>query len=227
GSATWARACDQKKSGTGEYLENLGMGIGKEQMYYLQNSRSAVSGAGTSVYLKKIRTAIMEDFNEDDDIDLTTYFEGITYRNEDLNNIHNNPEPVPLKEGDSFNTFEEAELYVRRFAEYNGFKVRLGRVTMIDSTEDTKVFANELFFANILVHPNLKILGNKALQLEHSIQFEKTNGLQMRCGRKWNFLLLNVVLGNYGSAYLKGEISISSYIFQGPLCQNTTMSAVK
>ncbi|CAG8546934.1 22830_t:CDS:2 [Gigaspora rosea] len=63
----------------------------------------------------------MEDFNEDDDIDLTTYFEGITYRNEDLNNIYNNPEPVPLKESDSFNTFEEAELYVRH------------------STEDTKV----------------------------------------------------------------------------------------
>ena len=63
----------------------------------------------------------MDDFNEDDNIDLTTYFEGITYCNEDLNNIHNNPEPVPLKEGDSFNTFEEAELYVRRFAEYNGY----------------------------------------------------------------------------------------------------------
>ncbi|CAG8830813.1 10684_t:CDS:2, partial [Racocetra persica] len=50
-------------------------------------------------------------FNEEDDVDLTTYFEEIIYCNEDLNDIHNNLEPVPLK-GDSFNTFDEAELHM-------------------------------------------------------------------------------------------------------------------
>ena len=83
----------------------------------------------------------MEDFNElnEDDVDLTTYFEEITCCSEDINHTYNNPEPVTLREGNSFNTFDDAELHVRRFAEYKGFKVRLGRVKMVDTAESSKV----------------------------------------------------------------------------------------
>ncbi|CAG8812700.1 16859_t:CDS:2, partial [Racocetra persica] len=52
---------------------------------------------------------VMKDFNEDD-IDLTTYFEEIIYCSESINDIHNNLEPVSLKKDDLFNTFDEAEL---------------------------------------------------------------------------------------------------------------------
>ncbi|CAG8687036.1 11618_t:CDS:1, partial [Cetraspora pellucida] len=51
------------------------------------------------------------DFNEDD-INLTIYFEEITYCSENINDTCNNSEPVSLKEDDSFDNFDDAEFYV-------------------------------------------------------------------------------------------------------------------
>ncbi|CAG8668164.1 6094_t:CDS:2, partial [Racocetra persica] len=81
----------------------------------------------------------MEDFNKSD-VNLTTYFEEITRCSEDvndtINDMYNNPELVSLKVGDSFNTFDDAETHICRFAEYKGFKIRLGHVKMVDTTKD-------------------------------------------------------------------------------------------
>ncbi|CAG8463252.1 451_t:CDS:1 [Cetraspora pellucida] len=80
----------------------------------------------------------MKDFNKDD-INLTMYFEKITYCSEDINDTCNNPKLVFLKEGDSFDNFDNAEFHIHQFAEYKGFMVRLGHVKIVDTAENSKV----------------------------------------------------------------------------------------
>ncbi|CAG8632418.1 3412_t:CDS:2, partial [Gigaspora rosea] len=129
-------------------IEKWGQGISKRNQFvknsfYLQKCRSAIDKAAGEVWNnlrvnmccfaqlhydgyqfntnKKILIAIIANFSKDD-IDLTTYFEEITSCSKNITDIHGNLEPVSLKEGDSFNNFDEAELHVHRFAEFKGFK---------------------------------------------------------------------------------------------------------
>ncbi|CAG8442591.1 4562_t:CDS:2 [Cetraspora pellucida] len=87
-------------------------------------------------YTAKRQTVFIE--HSEDDFDITGYFEESFHFTEDINDITKDIEVISLKEGDSFDNFDEAELYIHRFAEYRGFKIRLEHVKMLDTAENVK-----------------------------------------------------------------------------------------
>ncbi|CAG8774504.1 4132_t:CDS:2, partial [Cetraspora pellucida] len=104
------------------------------------------------------------DFNEDD-INLTIYFEEITHCNENINNTYNNLEPVSLKKSDSFDNFDDAEFYVCQFAEYKEFKVRLRYVKMIDATKNKQIKKSLSYTSSHFIAEKVELLiDNESLQ---------------------------------------------------------------
>ncbi|CAG8811584.1 8451_t:CDS:2, partial [Cetraspora pellucida] len=87
-------------------------------------------------YTAKRQTVFME--HSEDDFDITEYFKESFHFTKNINDITKDIEVISLKEGDSFDNFDEAKLHIRRFAEYRGFKIRLGHVKMLDTTENVK-----------------------------------------------------------------------------------------
>ncbi|CAG8741786.1 28159_t:CDS:2, partial [Racocetra persica] len=142
--------------------------------------------------------------HSEDDLDITEYFDESFHCNEDISNITNNIESVSLKEGDSFDDFDEAEFYVHRFSESKGFKIRLGRVKMIDTAENSKEVhkrtilckhsglfrpknaENFCVFVTTLNDNHNYDLSSKAIQFEKDKQFteemwEEINFLVTKC----------------------------------------------
>ncbi|CAG8794789.1 686_t:CDS:1, partial [Cetraspora pellucida] len=58
----------------------------------------------------QMKVVLMKGSNEDD-IYIEMYFEETSHCSENLSNILTNAEPVSLKEGDSFNSFKDAEFH--------------------------------------------------------------------------------------------------------------------
>ncbi|CAG8534643.1 25019_t:CDS:2 [Cetraspora pellucida] len=56
-----------------------------------------------------------------DNIDITEYFK--EFYNKDVSDIANNIESLSLKEDDSFDDFNKAEVYIHRFSDSKGFKI--------------------------------------------------------------------------------------------------------
>ncbi|CAG8766841.1 21724_t:CDS:2, partial [Cetraspora pellucida] len=93
----------------------------------------------------------------------------ITCYSKDINNTCNNSEPVFLKENDSFDNFDD--FYVRRFAEYKGFKVKLGYVKIVDATKSSKWVLQMTKKATNNKYPCVFVTDSN-LGMEHAITLE-------------------------------------------------------
>ncbi|RIB14571.1 hypothetical protein C2G38_2040078 [Gigaspora rosea] len=137
--------------------------------------------------------------NSEDDIDITEYFEE-SY-NRDVSDIANNIESLFLKEGDSFDNFDEAEFFICRFFESKGFKIRLGRMTMIDTAEGGKEVRKRTILCK---HSGLFKPKNAE---KSTIQFEKDKQFTKEMQDEINFLVTKCNLGAAMMARIAAPVS--------------------
>ncbi|RIB14948.1 hypothetical protein C2G38_2039770 [Gigaspora rosea] len=78
------------------------------------------------------------DTMDDNKINVEEYFEEVCHGNADVRELSINIVTVTIREGRSFLDFDDAEQYIRRYADFKGFKIKLGRSTMIE-TGDKKI----------------------------------------------------------------------------------------
>ncbi|CAG8661323.1 3184_t:CDS:1, partial [Cetraspora pellucida] len=75
--------------------------------------------------------------DDDNEINVEDYFEEVYRGSINMEERSTNVDTVILREGELFPNFDEAEQCIQQYAEFKGFKIRLGQHTMIE-TEDRK-----------------------------------------------------------------------------------------
>ncbi|CAG8684044.1 21417_t:CDS:2 [Racocetra persica] len=80
-----------------------------------------------------------EEIADETEIDLESFFEEAYYGSVDMEDLCINIETVILEVENNFDDFDQAKQYVKLYAEFKDFKIRIGQNSAIDNAEGEKV----------------------------------------------------------------------------------------
>ncbi|RIB21281.1 hypothetical protein C2G38_2177050 [Gigaspora rosea] len=76
---------------------------------------------------------------EDTEVNVEDYFDEVYRGSVDVDDFKTNFKAIMISEGDQFSDFEKAERYIKCYAEFKGFKTRLGRSNIIEIESGEKI----------------------------------------------------------------------------------------